>query len=149
MPKCQCSLTLHSGPGLTLEGHTTYLQCQRGPRAVFWKTLSLEMGLYSVTYPSAFDAPHRSFYGLVSPLEMELSGHFCSPARTHTLCLRPPGSSSFLVLEKTARGEQSSTLESLAEEICKDLKCSSEHAPWEVGRSHLQKSSSCLSTRKK
>lgn len=64
------------------------------------------------------------------------------------LCLMHPENSSFLVLEKKARGEQSLTLESLAEEMCRDLKHYSEHALGQVGRSLLQKSSSCLSVRK-
>lgn len=112
------------------------------------------------TAPFAFGAPHRSFYGLVSPLELglglglelelglELAGHFHRPVRAHMLCLMPPRNSSFLVLEKKARGEQPLTLECLAQEMCRDLQRSLEQAPGEVGRSHLQKSSSCLSVRK-
>lgn len=93
------------------------------------------------TAPFAFGAPHRSFYGLVSPLELglglglelelglELAGHFHRPVRAHMLCLMPPRNSSFLVLEKKARGEQPLTLECLAQEMCRDLQRSLEQAP--------------------
>lgn len=132
----------------TLDGHTTCLQWLRGLRAVFRKTLSLGMGLSRDTYPSASDAPHRNFYDLVPTRSLGLLWHSCSLVKAHLLCLRPPGNSSFLVLEKNTCGEQAVTLESHLERW-RHQKHSWEHAPGEVGRSHLQKSSSCLSVRKR
>jgi hypothetical protein len=64
------------------------------------------------------------------------------------LCLMPLRGS-FLVLEKKACREQSLTLESLGKQLDSHWKHSQGCPPGEAGRSHLQRSSSYFSIKKK
>lgn len=94
------------------------------------------------TYPSAGGAPPGSSYAPAP----RLSCSSCFPGKAHTLCLRPPWRSFFLVLEKNAGGDWASTLASLQKKPQSVLRGPLGAAPGEAGRSHPRRSSSCFSS---